>query len=93
MNNEPDGLYGKAAKLFAVLSMPIRWRSISELCQGEQNPGPLLGGLGFTQANMCPHLNSMHRPGILANRRQGAQMFDRIADESVAMACKTVCHQ
>ena len=93
MNDELDGLYGKAAELFAVLSTPIRLRIISELCQGERNVAQLLGSMDVTQSNMSQHLNIMYRSGILGKRRQGAQMFYRIEDESAVMACQTVCKQ
>jgi DNA-binding transcriptional ArsR family regulator len=93
MSDETDGVYDKAAELFAVLSTPIRLRIISELCQGERNVGQLLDQIGVSQPNMSQHLNIMYRSGILGKRRQGAQMFYRIADEKAVVVCRAMCTQ
>ena len=93
MNDEKTVVFEKAATLFAVLSKPIRLRIISELCQGERNVGQLLCSIEVAQPNMSQHLNMMYRAGILGKRRQGAQMFYRIAEETAVMACRTVCTQ
>jgi DNA-binding transcriptional ArsR family regulator len=93
MSDEISQVFDKAAVLFAVLSMPIRLRIVSELCQGEKNVGQLLENIDVAQPNMSQHLNIMYRSGVLGKRRQGAQMFYRIADESAAMVCRVVCTQ
>ena len=86
-------VYEKSAELFAVLSTPIRLRIISELCQGEKNVGQLLERIGVSQPNMSQHLNILYRAGLLGKRRQGAQMFYSIADESAVGICRAVCTQ
>jgi ArsR family transcriptional regulator len=53
----------------------------------------LLDHIDVAQPNMSQHLNIMYRAGILGKRRQGAQMFYRIADESAVMVCRAVCTQ
>jgi ArsR family transcriptional regulator len=93
MHDEIDEVFEKAAELFAVLSTPIRLRIISELCQGEKNVGQLLDQIGVSQPNMSQHLNIMYRSGVLGKRRQGAQVFYRIADESAVVVCRAMCTQ
>ena len=93
MSEETDEVFEKAAEMFAVLSTPIRLRIISELCQGERNVGQLLDQIGVSQPNMSQHLNIMYRSGILGKRRQGAQMFYRIADEKAVVVCRAMCTQ
>jgi DNA-binding transcriptional ArsR family regulator len=93
MKDESDQVYDKAAELFALLSTPVRLRIIIELCQGEKNVGQLLGNIGVAQPNMSQHLNIMYRSGILGKRREGAQMFFRIADETAVKVCRAVCTQ
>lgn len=96
MNSEDDeqqAVFEKAAELFAVLSTPIRLRIISELCQGEKNVGQLHERIGVTQPNMSQHLNLLYRAGLLGKRRQGAQVFYRIADTSAVAVCRAVCTQ
>ena len=93
MSDESDQVFDRAAELFALLSTPIRLCIISELCQGEKNVGQLLSNIDVTQPNMSQHLNIMYRSGILGKRREGAQMFYRIADETAAKVCRAVCTQ
>ena len=92
-DDEMQQVFEKAAELFAVLSTPIRLRIISELCQGEKNVGQLHERIGVTQPNMSQHLNLLYRAGLLGKRRQGAQVFYRIADETAVMVCRAVCTQ
>lgn len=93
MSDETEAVFEKAAEMFAVLSTPIRLRIISELCQGEKNVGQLLDQIDVAQPNMSQHLNIMYRSGILGKRRQGAQMFYRIADENAVVVCRAMCTQ
>jgi ArsR family transcriptional regulator len=93
MTVEKDEVFDKAADLFAVMSTPIRLRIISELCQGEKNVGQLLENIGVAQPNMSQHLNILFRSGVLGKRRQGAQVFYRIADDTAARVCRAVCTQ
>ena len=87
MTVDQDEVFDKAADLFAVMSTPIRLRIISALCQGEKNVGQLLENIGVAQPNMSQHLNILFRSGVLGKRRQGAQVFYRIADDIAAKAC------
>ena len=91
--DETQQVFERAAELFALLSTPIRLRIISELCQGEKNVGQLLGRISVAQPNMSQHLNMLYRAGLLGKRRQGAQVFYRIVDESAVMVCRAVCTQ
>jgi ArsR family transcriptional regulator len=93
MTLQSDAVFDKAADLFAVMSTPIRLRIISALCQGEKNVGQLLESIGVAQPNMSQHLNILFRSGVLGKRRQGAQVFYRIADDTAAKVCRAVCTQ
>lgn len=91
MNAEKMVVFDKTMAMFAVPSTSIRLRIISELCQGERNVGQLLGSIDVAQPNMSQHLNMMYRAGILGKRRQGAQMFYRIEQETAVASCRAVC--
>lgn len=73
MSDEIDEGFERAAKLFAVLSTPIRLRIIIALCQGEKNVEQWLDQMGVAQPNMSQHLSILYRSGILGKRRQGAR--------------------
>ena len=93
MTAEKDEVFDKAADLLAAMSTPIGLRIISALCQGEKNVGQLLENIGVAQPNMSQHLNILFRSGVLGKRRQGAQVFYRIADDTAAKVSRAVCTQ
>ncbi len=88
---EPDQVFEQAAVLFRVMSAPMRLKIISSLCRSEKNVGELLGEINTTQPNMSQHLNTLFLAGVLGKRRDGVQIFYRIADERVANLCRSVC--
>jgi ArsR family transcriptional regulator len=42
---------------------------------------------------MSQHLNTLFKAGVVSKRREGVQMFYRIANERVVQVCKAVCSQ
>ena len=91
--NKPEEVFEKAAELFKVMSAPMRLKIINCLCDGEQNVSYLLSYIPTTQPNMSQHLNTLFKAGVVAKRREGVQMFYRIANERVVQVCKAVCSQ
>lgn len=92
-NSDVDQMFQLAADLFRVLSAPMRLRIIKCLCESEKNVSELLLEVDTTQPNMSQHLNTLYLSGVLAKRREGVQIYYRIADQRVAHLCKVVCSQ
>ena len=90
---EDDGVYESAAELFKAMAAPMRLKIISALCNGEKNVSELLASINTTQPNMSQHLNTLFKSGVLAKRRDGVQIYYRIANEQVVNVCKAVCLQ
>jgi DNA-binding transcriptional ArsR family regulator len=88
-----ERVFERAAELFSLLSTPVRLRIISQLCAGEKCVSELLEGTQVAQPNISQHLNMMYRAGVLGRRKQGAQVFYRIANEAAALVCRSVCTQ
>jgi ArsR family transcriptional regulator len=88
-----DEMFQGAADLFRVLSAPMRLRIIKNLCDGEKNVSELLSEIETTQPNMSQHLNTLYKSGVLGKRRDGVQIYYRVADERVANLCRIVCSQ
>jgi DNA-binding transcriptional ArsR family regulator len=82
-----------AAELFGVLSTPLRLKVLSALCNEEKTVSQLLGELDTTQPNLSQHLNVLYRAGILARRKEGAQVYYRVQSEKAAALCRSVCTQ
>ena len=91
--DKPEEVFQQAAELFRVMSAPMRLKIISCLCDGEKNVTYLLGRIDTTQPNMSQHLTTLYQAGILGKRREGVQIFYRIADERIVDICRAVCGQ
>ena len=85
--------FERAAELFGVLSTPVRLQIIGELCQSERNVSHLLSVIDISQPNMSRHLNVLYQAGVVSKRRSGANVFYRIANDSVVSICKAVCKE
>jgi len=79
------------ARRFAVLAEPMRLRLIQALFAGEKNVTELVGATGGTQANISRHLQTLIAAHVLDRRKEGLQVFYRIADPSIAKLCGLVC--
>ncbi len=90
---DSEQVFQQAAELFRVMSAPMRLRIISSLCNGEKNVSQLLGEIDTTQPNMSQHLNTLYQSGILDKRREGVQIYYRIANQNVVTLCRALCTQ
>jgi len=79
------------ARRFAVLAEPMRLRLIQALFDGERNVTELTALTGGTQANISRHLQTLIAAHVLDRRKEGLQVFYRVADPSIAKLCDLVC--
>ena len=87
-NAEADEVFESAAELFSLLSTPIRLKLLSALCNGERNVSELL-----QQIDLSQHLGTLYRAQILGRRREGTQIYYRIANQRAVTLCRAVCTQ
>lgn len=86
-----DVLFDEMARYFALLSEPTRLKILYALCPGELRVNDIVALVPSTQANVSRQINRLHKAGILARRKDGTQVFYRIADEHTITLCKNVC--
>jgi ArsR family transcriptional regulator len=79
------------ARRFAVLAEPMRLRLIQALLAGEKYVGELTRQTGGTQANTSRHLQTLIAAHVLDRRKEGLQVFYRIADPTIPKLCDLVC--
>ena len=79
------------AQRFAVLAEPMRLRLIQALFEGEKNVGELVAATDGTQANVSRHLQTLTAAHILSRRKEGLQVYYRIADPTIPRLCEVVC--
>lgn len=72
------------AELFAVLSHPQRIRIVEELQAGEKDVSSLANILQISQSGVSQHLSILRTHRIIAERKQGRQVFYRLRHEDLA---------
>jgi DNA-binding transcriptional ArsR family regulator len=91
--DELDPVFDAVAAYFAVLSEPTRLKIMHAVCNGERSVSQIVGETGASQTNISRHLGLMHRHGVLLRRRNGTQIFYRVADPTMVELCRTVCNR
>jgi DNA-binding transcriptional ArsR family regulator len=76
-------IYVLKASLFRVLGHPTRIRILELLRDGERSVGVLQGELGLDSGGTSQQLAALRRIGLVEARRDGTNVYYRIADERV----------
>ena len=87
----PAALLDDLAERFKALAEPNRLAILSTLHAGELSVGELVDATGLGQANVSKHLDVLRRYGLLARRKDGLNVFYRVADEDVFRICDIMC--
>lgn len=80
-------IYELQAEVCKVLSSPKRIEIINALKGGEKTVTELVDILGTPKANVSQHLAVMRLKGILKSRRDGVNIYYKIANPKVIDAC------
>lgn len=84
-------LFEEVANYFSLLCEPTRLKILYAVCDGERSVGDIVDQVGSTQANVSRQINLLYRAGILARRKDGAQVFYRVDDQKTIELCRSVC--
>jgi ArsR family transcriptional regulator len=78
--------YGAQAQLYQVLSHPVRLALLDVLRDGEQCVCHMEAHLGLRQAYISQHLMVLREAGLVSDRKDGWNVFYRIARPEVFAA-------
>ncbi len=87
----PDEFLDLMADKFRLLGDASRLAILRSLMAGEMSVTQIVDETGRGQANVSKHLKLLHESGMLARRKQGLQVYYKIADPIVEQLCTTVC--
>ncbi|RMF60988.1 MAG: ArsR family transcriptional regulator [Calditrichaeota bacterium] len=88
----PKSLLDEVAQRFKVLAEPLRLEILNLLMTHEElNVMRLVELTGQRQANISKHLTLMAREGILQRRKDGLNVYYKIADPTIEDICSLVC--
>lgn len=68
-------MFERAAEVFSLLSASSRLRILCALCEGELCVGDLATRIDLPQPTASQQLSLLFRAGLLARRREGAQVY------------------
>jgi len=91
--SEVDEIFEEVADYFSVMSEPARLKIIHAICQSERTVSEIVEVAGLTQSNISRHLGLMYRYGLLVKRREGNQIFYRMADDTTIELCRSACNR
>ena len=74
------------AEMCKVFSHPTRLEIINTLREGEVAVGEMAGKLGVSMGNLSQHLSMMKERRILTSRKEGNQVFYRVANPKMLKA-------
>ncbi len=80
-------LYQLHAAVCQTLANAKRLEIIDRLRPGELTVGELAEAMGISQPNVSQHLAVMRRAGIVVARREGLNVWYRIASPKIVRAC------
>lgn len=81
------GILEFQAQVCKIFSNPKRLEILNLLKAGEMTVGDITRALGTAKANTSQHLTLMRMSGILTTRRDGTNIYYRIANDKLISAC------
>ena len=84
-------LFEEVADYFSLLSEPTRLKILHAVCEGERTVGEIVTHVESTQANVSRQITMLYRAKILSRRKEGTQVFYKVADQKTIDLCKSVC--
>lgn len=86
-DNDKEEIYKIHADLCQMLSNPTRLRILEELEEEEKTVSELVSKVGVRQANLSQHLAELRKRNLVENRRDGANVYYKVAYPEVVEAC------
>ena len=80
-------IFEMQAEICKTLTNPKRIEILNTLKNEEKTVTELVTALGASKANVSQHLAVMRHKGILATRREGVNIYYRVANPKVIEAC------
>jgi rhodanese-related sulfurtransferase/DNA-binding transcriptional ArsR family regulator len=85
-----DALFAQFAQIGAAFASPKRIEIIDLLAQGERNVEAIAQETGLAVANTSRHLQVLKGANLVASRKEGLQVFYRLADPMVLRGYRTL---
>jgi len=84
---EDKRIFDLHARICRTLAHPKRLEILSLLRDGELSVGELAERMGLSLANVSQHLAILRDKGVVMTRREGVNVYYRVADSRIIQAC------
>lgn len=91
MREYPPPLLERIAARFKILGDPTRLGILNAMREGELTVSEIVERTGASQANVSKHLALLFRERLVARRKEGLNVYYRIADAALFDLCESVC--
>lgn len=85
-----ERIYKLHAELCKTLANPTRLKILSLLRDGEKSVSELTAVTGVRQATISQHLAVLRQRGVVSTRKDGANIFYKIANPKMVEACDII---
>jgi ArsR family transcriptional regulator len=80
-------IFQMQCEICKALGHPLRLAIVDRLRDREASAAALLGDLEISKANLSKHMALLTRGGIVDSRKEGRQLYYRLADPEIHQAC------
>jgi DNA-binding transcriptional ArsR family regulator len=85
-----DPIYELHADLCKIFSNAKRLEIIDSLKNKEMSASELIAQIGLSKANLSQHMAVLKLKGVILTRREGVNIYYRIANPKVLQACQLI---
>ncbi len=82
-----ENVYELQADICKIFSHAKRLEIINTLKNGELSAGELIDKTRLSKANLSQHMNVLRSKGVVIARREGVNIYYRIANLKIVQAC------
>ena len=83
-------IYQLQAEISKTLAHPLRLAILHNLKSGERTVNQLTQKIGASQSNISQHLSILRQRQIVKTRKDGTNIFYRVASPKISQACDMV---
>jgi len=85
-----DPIYELHADLCKIFSNAKRVEIIDSLKDKEMSASELIARIGLSKANLSQHISVLKLKGVILARREGVNIYYRIANPKILQACQLI---
>lgn len=76
------------AEMMKTFAHPARLMILKSICEAEQSVSNILALTNLSKANLSQHMKLLVGSGIVLSRKEGVQVYYRVANDKVRKACE-----